>query len=292
MGLGTNNFGSRIDESRTTGILEKALELGVTMIDTADIYGRGQSETLIGKILGTRRREVVLATKVGMPMSESPYERGSSRRWITAAVEGSLRRLRTDHIDLYQLHRPDPRTPILETMQALDDLVTQGKVLYVGHSNFAAWEIIDAQWTARSEHLALPVSAQHHYSLLTRGIEADILKVAGRLRLGVIPFYPLESGFLTGKYNPGATPSGTRLEGGHRAEMVLTDENFERVERLRGFAADRGHSLLELSLGWLLSHQEVGTVISGASSAEQVEQNVSASGWRLDAAEMEQVAAL
>lgn len=292
MGLGTNNFGARIDEARTAEILEKALDLGVTMIDTADVYGKGQSETLIGKILGGRRQQVVLATKFGMAVSDSPYERGGSRRWIMKAVEDSLRRLQTDYIDLYQVHTPDPETPILETMQALDDLVGQGKVRYIGHSNFAAWEIVDAQWTASSEHLALPISAQHYYNLLNREIEADVLKAAGRLGLGLIPFYPLESGFLTGKYRPDATPRGARLDGSPREAKVLSQENFERLEGLKDFATERGHSLLELSLGWLLSHPEVGTVIAGASSAEQVEQNVVASGWRLDPAEMEQVAAL
>jgi aryl-alcohol dehydrogenase-like predicted oxidoreductase len=208
------------------------------------------------------------------------------------AVDDSLRRLRTDHIDLYQVHAPDSGTPILETMQALDDLVRQGKIRYIGHSNFAAWEIVDAQWTARGEHLALPISAQHYYNLLSRDIEVDVIKVVGPLGLGLIPYYPLESGFLTGKYRPGSTPPGARLDGSPRADRVLRPENFERLQRLEGFAAERGHSLLELSLGWLLSHPEVGTVIAGASSAEQVDQNVASSSWRLDAAEMEQVAAL
>jgi aryl-alcohol dehydrogenase-like predicted oxidoreductase len=291
-GLGTNNFGPRIDEARTKEVLDRAIELGVTMIDTADLYGKGESETLIGKILGSRRQQVVLATKVGMAMSESPYERGASRRWIMREVEDSLRRLQTDYIDLYQVHTPDPDTPILETMQALDDLVRQGKVRYIGHSNFAAWEIIDAHWTARSEHLTLPISAQHHYNLLNRDIEADVLKVAGRLGLALIPFYPLESGFLSGKYRPDSTPSGSRLDGNPRAARVLSPQNFERLGRLESFAVERGHTLLELSLGWLLSHPEVATVIAGATSAEQVEQNVAASEWRLDAAEMELVAAL
>jgi aryl-alcohol dehydrogenase-like predicted oxidoreductase len=292
MGLGTNNFGSRLDEARSKAILEKALDLGVTMIDTADVYGKGQSETLIGEILGSRRHQVVLATKFGMAMSGSPYERGGSRRWIMRAVEDSLRRLKTDYIDLYQMHAPDPETSILETMQALDDLVTQGKVRYIGHSNLAAWEVVDAQWTARSEHLALPISAQHYYSLLSREIETDVLEVARRLGLGVIPYYPLESGFLTGKYRPDTTPAGARLDGSPRAARVLTPENFVRLERLEAFAAGRGHSLLELSLGWLLSHPEVGTVIAGASSAEQVEENIAASTWRLNSGEMEEVAAI
>jgi aryl-alcohol dehydrogenase-like predicted oxidoreductase len=280
MGLGTNNFGSRLDEERTREVLEAALAAGVTFIDTADIYAGGKSETLIGKILGNRRKDVVLATKVGMPAGDSPYRRGASRRRIMEAVEGSLRRLGTDYIDLYQLHAPDRATPIDETLGALDDLVHQGKVRYVGHSNFSAWEIVDAAWTARQLHLARPVSAQHHYSLLTRDIETDVLEVTRKFGLGMIPFYPLESGFLTGKYRVGTIPAGARLESGPRAEKVLNAGNFERLETLERFASERGHSLLQLALGWLLSKAEVATVIAGASSGEQVRRNVEASGRR------------
>lgn len=292
MGLGTNNFGSRIDEERSRQVIDAALEAGVTFIDTADIYAGGQSETLIGRILGTRRKDVVLATKVGMPAGDSPYQRGASRRRIMEAVEGSLRRLQTDYIDLYQVHTPDRSTPIAETLGALDDLVRQGKVRYVGHSNFSAWEIVDAAWTADKLGLAHPVSAQHGYSLLTREVENDVLEVARRFGLGVIPYYPLESGFLTGKYRPGTTPAGTRLSSGPRAERVLSSENFARLEKLEQFAARRGHTLLQLALGWLLSRPEVATVIGGASSGEQVRLNIEASGWRLDAAELAEVAAI
>ncbi len=292
MGLGTNNFGSRLDEERTRQVIEAALETGITFIDTAEIYAKGESETMIGKILGSRRKDVVIATKVGLPTGNSPYQQGASRRRVMEAIEGSLRRLGTDYIDLYQVHAPDPTTPIAETLGVLDDLVRQGKVRYVGHSNFSAWEIVDAAWTADQLHLARPISAQHQYSLLTRGIETEVLEVARRFGLGIIPFYPLESGFLTGKYRAGSTPAGTRLETGPRAEKVLSAPNFERLERLERFAVEHGHTLLELALGWLLSQPEVATVIAGASSGDQVRQNVAASAWRLDAAEMAEVAGL
>jgi aryl-alcohol dehydrogenase-like predicted oxidoreductase len=292
VGLGTNNFGSRLDEGATRLVLDQALESGVTFVDTSDSYGRGASETVIGRILGPRRRDVVLATKFSSPMSESQYERGTSRRWLSEAVEGSLRRLATDVIDLYQIHFPDPATPIDETLRALDDLVAAGKVRYVGYSNFAAWQIVEGQWTARTEHLVRPISSQNHFNLLRREVEADILPAARAHGLGIIPYYPLESGFLTGKYRPGQTPDGARLAGTARGEQVLSATNFERLARWEAFATERGHSLLELALGWLLGHPEVGSVIAGARSAEQVRLNVDAAAWTLDANDMAAVAAM
>ncbi len=292
VGLGANNFGTRLDEARGREVLHQALDLGVTFIDTADIYGRGASETLLGKLLGPSRQHVVLATKVGMAMSDSPYETGTSRRWIVHSVEASLRRLGTDWIDLYQLHQPDPATPIEETLRALDDLVRAGKVRYAGYSNFAAWQLVDADWTARTGHLVRPISAQDHYNLLTRDIERELLPACRALGVGLIPYYPLESGFLTGKYREGVTPQGARLGESQRAGRVLTPENFERLERFRQFAEERHHSLLGLAFGWLLSHADVASVIASASSAEQVRQNVQAATWRLDPAEMEAVGAM
>jgi aryl-alcohol dehydrogenase-like predicted oxidoreductase len=292
VGLGTNSFGTRLDEDRTRRVLEAAIDQGVTFIDTADGYGRGASETLIGRILGPSRRELVLATKFSSPMGDAPWQRGTSRRWITQAVEDSLRRLATDVIDLYQIHFPDPLTPIEETLRALDDVVAAGKVRYVGYSNFAAWQLVDGQWTARSEHLLRPISIQTHFSLVRRDAEAEIVPAARALGLGVIPFYPLESGFLTGKYRPGEALEGARLTGSPREQTVLTAANFSRLERWQAFAAERGRSMVELAVGWLLSHPEVGPVIAGASSAEQVRANVAAGSWRLDAAEMEAVAGL
>jgi aryl-alcohol dehydrogenase-like predicted oxidoreductase len=291
VGLGTNNFGTRLDEAGTRRVLDQALELGITFVDTADSYGRGASEALIGKLLGPRRKDVVLATKFSSPMGNSPYQRGTSRRWLIEALDASLRRLATDAIDLYQIHFPDPETPIEETLRALDDVVAAGKVRYVGYSNFAAWQIVEGQWTARSEHLVRPISTQNHYNLLRREVEAEVLPAARAHGLGLIPYFPLESGFLTGKYRPGKTPQGARLEGSARAGEVLRPANFERLERWEAFASSRGRSLVELAVGWLLSHPEVGSVIAGASSAEQVRANVEAGTWRLEAAEMEMVAA-
>jgi aryl-alcohol dehydrogenase-like predicted oxidoreductase len=292
LGLGTNNFGSRIDEDRTRAVLEAAIDEGITFIDTSDSYGRGSSETLFGRIRGSRRPGLVLATKFSSDLGAAPWQRGTSRRWLTQAVEASLRRLDTDVIDLYQIHFPDPLTPIEETLRGLDDLVTAGKVRYVGYSNFAAWQMVDAQWTARTEHFNRPISIQTHFNLVRRNAEAEILPAARALGLGVIPYYPLASGFLTGKYTRGERLEGARLTDSPREKDVLSASNFDRLDRLRTFAEQRGRSLTELGLGWLLSHQEMGSVIAGASSPEQVRSNVAASDWRLDSAEMAEVEAL
>ena len=292
MGLGTNNFGTRLDEATTRAVIDAALDSGITFFDTADVYGRGASETVIGKILGARRRQVVITTKGGAAMGESAYERGASRRWILEAAEASLRRLGTDYIDLYLIHTPDPKTPLEETLRALDDLVRSGKVRYVGHSNHAAWQIADFDAIARSEHLARPIAAQHRYNLINRDIETEVLPACRAHGVGIIPYTPLATGFLTGKYSEGRTPEGARLVGHPRAAEILTAPNFERLGRLTAFAAERGHSLVELAIGWLLSRPEISSVIAGASSAEQVRSNVDSSGWRLTPAEMDLVAAL
>jgi aryl-alcohol dehydrogenase-like predicted oxidoreductase len=297
VGLGTNNFAGRLHDEAARLVLNEALEQGITFLDTADVYGRGSeegtggSESQLGRLLAGRRTRFVLATKVGMPMSESPFERGASRRWIVAEAENSLRRLRTDYIDLYQIHFPDAATPIEESLRALDDLVTSGKVRYIGHSNFAAWQIVDAAWTARAGHLARPISAQMHYNLLVRGIQAEVIPACEAHGLGIIPYFPLESGFLTGKYTPGGEGHG-RLSESPRAGEVMTAANFERIGALSGFAAERGHTLLDLAFGWLLSQPAVGSVIASASSPEQVRANVAAAEWHLSAADMESVAAL
>jgi aryl-alcohol dehydrogenase-like predicted oxidoreductase len=291
VGLGTNNFGTRMDLSRARPVVDEALELGVNFIDTADIYGRGGSETILGELLGTRRQEVVIATKVGMPMSDAPHDRGGSRRWLMRAIDASLSRLKTDYVDLYQVHAPDPATPILETLQALDDLVTQGKVRYVGHSNFAAWQAADAHWTARTEHLATPISSQLAFNLLERQASREALPACRRFGLGLIPYSPLASGFLSGKYRRGVTPAGTRLAKHPNAGSILTEENFARLDRLDEFARRRERTLTELAFGWLLSHQEVSTVIAGASTAEQVRSNVAAMNWRLSDAELQELSA-
>lgn len=291
VGLGTNNFAGRLDDGRAGLVLNEALELGVTFIDTADVYGRGSeegtgaAESQLGRLIAGRRGKFVLATKVGMPMSDSPFERGASRRWIFQAIDNSLRRLRTDYVDLYQVHAPDSQTPIEETMRALDDIVRAGKVRYVGLSNFAAWQIADAAWTARTRDLAPPTSAQMHYNLLARGIQAEVVPACAANGLGIIPYYPLESGFLTGKYEQDGSGRG-RLSESARAREVMTPANFQRISAFTRFAAERGHSLLDLAFGWLLSQPIVGPVIASASNPAQVRANVAAAQWRLSPAEM------
>ena len=292
LGLGTNNLGSRLDESGSRSVVDAALDAGVTFIDTADTYGRGASESVLGAVLGDRRPDVVVATKFGGAFGDRPWERGASRRWIMTAVDASLRRLRTDWIDLYQVHFPDPGTPIGETLRALDDLVRAGKVRYVGTSNFAAWQIVDAHWTARAERLARPVSVQHHYNLVQREVGADILPAAREHGLGVIPYYPLAAGFLTGKYRRGETPGSGRLVGSPSASRILTDANFDRLERLEAFTRERGRAILDLAFAWLLSQPEIGPVIASASSPEQVRANAAAAEWRLTREEMSAVAGL
>lgn len=297
VGLGTNNFAGRLHDEAARAVLNEALELGVTFIDTADIYGRGSEEGLgasenqLGRLLAGRRQNVILATKFGHAMGESIYERGASRGWIVRAVEASLRRLRTDYIDLYQVHTPDPETPIEETLRALDDLVRAGKVRWVGHSNFAAWQIVDADWTARTNHISRPISAQMHYNLLVREIQAEVIPACRSRGLGIIPYFPLESGFLTGKYRATGEGKG-RLAESPRSSEILTSANFERIERLEGFAVERQHKLLDLAFGWLLSQPIVGSVIASASSPDQVKANLAAAEWRLSAAEMDEVAGL
>jgi aryl-alcohol dehydrogenase-like predicted oxidoreductase len=291
VGLGTNNIGSRLDATASRAVVDAALDAGITFIDTADTYGKGASETTLGQVLGNRRREVLIATKFGGAFG-GPLERGASRRWIVTEVEASLRRLRTDWIDLYQVHFPDPETPIEETLRALDDLVHAGKVRYVGTSNFAAWQIVDADWTARAGHLTRPISVQHHYNLLRREIEADVLPVARAFGLGVIPYFPLASGFLTGKYRRGEGADAGRLRDSPNAARLLNDPNYDRLERFETFAVERGRTVTDLAFAFLLGQPEVGPVIASASSPAQVQANVAAAEWRLSADEAAEVAAL
>lgn len=294
-GLGCNNFGMRCDAEQTRAVVHRALDEGVTFFDTADIYGnRGGSEELLGKALGKRRREVVVATKFGMPMGAGPYERGASRRYIMAAAEASLRRLDTDYLDVYQLHQPDPDTPQEETLAALDDLVRAGKVRYLGNSNFSGWQVADADWISRTRSLAPYVSAQNQYNLLDRRIERDLLPACQKFGLGMLPYFPLASGFLTGKYRRGAeAPKGTRLAVMQpMAKQVMTEENFATLERLEEFARGRGHALVELAMSWLACQPVVSSVISGATRPEQVSENVKACGWKLTHEEMKEVDAI
>ena len=292
VGLGCNNFGMRIDQDQTQGVVDAAIDAGITLFDTADVYGGTQSEVFLGKALGKRRHDIILATKFGMPVGQDPKKRGGSRKWIMTAVEDSLRRLRTDHIDLYQHHQPDADTPVDETLRALDDLVTQGKVRYLGNSNYSGWQIADADWIAAGQTRF--VSAQNLYSLLERDVEREVLPACEHFGLGFLPFFPLASGLLTGKYKRGvAPPEGTRLAAwGARGEAAMSDANFDKVEALEAWAAERGHTLLELAFAWLLGHEVVSSVIAGATSVEQVRTNAATAGWRLTPEEVAEVSKL
>jgi aryl-alcohol dehydrogenase-like predicted oxidoreductase len=284
VGLGCNNFGGRIGLEESRAVVHRALDLGITLFDTADTYGnRGGSENCLGQVLGERRKDIVLATKFGMPMDEAKVLSGASRRYIMTAVEASLRRLRTDWIDLYQLHTPDAHTPIEETLRALDDLIRQGKVRYLGNSNFAAWQAVDASWTARLCGLERFVACQNEYSLLVRDIEAELVPAMQACGLGLLPYFPLAGGLLTGKYRRGAPPPPgarfARMTG--LAERYLTPANWTIVEALEEFCARRGHSLIELAFSWLEARPAIASVIAGATKPEQVEQNVKAASWAL-----------
>ncbi|HTH96897.1 MAG TPA: aldo/keto reductase [Stellaceae bacterium] len=283
VGLGCNNFGGRIDLEASRKVVHAALDHGITLFDTADSYGnRGGSETALGQILGGHRKDIVLASKFGMPMDDAGTLKGGSRRYIMRAVEDSLRRLKTDWIDLYQLHRPDPDTPIEETLRALGDLIAQGKVRYIGCSNLEAWQVVEAQWT--STHLGLPrfIASQDELSLLVRGTEKTLLPALDAYGLGLLPYFPLANGLLTGKYRRGGPkPEGTRLADPQRGERYLTPANLDRVELLLGFAEARGHTLLELAFSWLAAKRSVSSVIAGATKPEQIAANVRASDWRL-----------
>jgi aryl-alcohol dehydrogenase-like predicted oxidoreductase len=295
VGLGCNNFGGRIGPEESRAVVDRALDLGVTLFDTADSYGnRGGSEECLGQILGERRKNIVLATKFGLPMDEAKVLSGASRRYIMMAAEASLRRLRTDWIDLYQLHTPDPLTPIEETLRALDDLIRQGKVRYVGNSNFAGWQAVEAHWSGLHGNLHRFVSCQNEYSLLKREIEAELVPAMQACGLGLLPYFPLAAGLLTGKYRREAPlPAGTRFARmQHLADRYLTPANWAMVERLEDFCAQRGHGLLELAFSWLAARPCVASVIAGATKPEQVEQNIGAVRWALtpeDVAEIDRI---
>jgi aryl-alcohol dehydrogenase-like predicted oxidoreductase len=292
IGLGCNNFGGRIDETATKAVIHKALDLGIALFDTADVYGeRGGSEEVMGRILGDNRKRIVLATKFAAPMDDSGEREGGSRRYVMVAVEESLRRLKTDWIDLYQMHRPDPLTPIEETLRALDDLIRHGKVRYIGCSNFPAWQMTDAAWTARTSGLNGFISCQDEFSLIHRDAEVELLPAARKLGFGLLPYFPLASGLLTGKYHRNTPlPAGTRLAKTQRlADRYLTNRNWELAEKLGDFVEARGHTMLELAFSWLLAQRPVASVIAGATRPEQLEQNVKAGGWAMTAEELAEI---
>jgi aryl-alcohol dehydrogenase-like predicted oxidoreductase len=288
VGLGCNNFGRKLDANGTRTVVDAAFDAGITLFDTADIYGtpHGASEEQLGAALKGRRDEIVLATKFGMDMEGmNGADRGArgSRGYIIRAVEASLRRLDTDYIDLYQVHAPDPATPIDETLSTLDDLVRSGKVRYLGNSNFAGWQIVDADWTARAAGRTPFISAQNQYSLLHRDVETEIVPACEHFGLGFLPFFPLDSGLLSGKYRRGEKPAeGTRLAL-QRYHRWLDGADWDKIEALSAYGAERGHSLLDVAIAGLASRPAVTSVIAGATTADQVHANVAAGGWELTA---------
>jgi len=287
VGLGCNNLGrpgtATVDEMGTRAVVDAALDSGITLFDVADVYGspRGRSEELLGDALAGRREQAIIATKFGMGMAGAngpDFDARGSRRYIRLAVEASLRRLRTDWIDLYQLHRPDPTTPIEETLSVLDDLVRDGLVRYLGHSNLTGWQIADLAWTARSHGLTAPVSSQNNYSLLERDVEREVVPACERFGLGLLPYFPLASGLLTGKYSADAPPpERSRLAGRDR---LLADAPWPRIEGLRSLAKRAGVTMLDVAIGGLAAQPAVASVIAGATRPDQVRANAAAGAWR------------
>jgi aryl-alcohol dehydrogenase-like predicted oxidoreductase len=293
VGLGGNSFGSTVHGDDAVRLIHHALDRGVSFVDTADFYARGQSEELIGQAISGRRDEVVVATKLRHAMGETPFMSGLSRRWMVRAVEDSLRRLGTDYIDLYQAHAPDDETPLDETLHAMDDLVRQGKVRYIGCSNYRAWQLAHALGISRGEGLTPWISIQPRWNIVDGLDDPDLLPACRALGVGMIPYTPLASGILTGKYQPGQDPPpGTRFGDLPFMRSRLTDDRLAAVERLRPWAEARGHTIGELAIAWLLAHAEVSTVIVGARDAQQIDQNLRAVSWRLTAEERDEVAAL
>ena len=293
IGLGTNQFGGKVDQQGVNEIIAAALDLGVNFIDTADVYTKSRSEETLGVALKGRWSSVVLATKVFNSTGEGPNDRGASRYHIMNGVEASLRRLQSDHIDLYQIHRWDAQTPIEETLRTLDDLVRSGKVRYIGASNFAAWQLARANLLAEFRGWAPFVTIQPHYHMVERSIEQELVPYCNAHHVGILPYFPLAGGFLTGKYRRGQpAPPGSRGEGSAYVQQYMTDTNYDKVEHLADWAQARDHTMGELAHAWLLAQPQVSSVISGATSVEQVQQNARAADWRLTAAELAEVNAV
>jgi aryl-alcohol dehydrogenase-like predicted oxidoreductase len=292
VGLGCNNFGMRIDEAASTAVVHAALDAGVSFFDTADSYGRTRSEEFLGRALAGRRDDVIVATKFASDLGEG--QGGASARWVAAAVEGSLRRLGTDRIDLYQQHRPDDSVPIEETLGALDALVRAGKVREIGNSNFRTSQVEAADEVSRERGWARFVTAQNHMNLLERSPRRRLLPACERLGLAFLPYFPLASGLLTGKYRRGeAAPEGTRLAlWGERAAGIMTDDNFAVVEALTAWAGDHGHTILDLAFAWLAAQPAMGPVIAGATSPAQIQANAAAVAWSLGDDELAEIDAI
>jgi aryl-alcohol dehydrogenase-like predicted oxidoreductase len=296
VGLGCNNFGGRLDAKATRAVIDAALAAGVNFFDTADVYGdQGGSEKLLGELLGSRRADVILATKFGSAMGAGA-RRDASRRHIMQAVEASLARLKTDWIDVYYLHWPDPLTPMEETLRALDDLVRAGKVRYIGACNLAAWEIVDAVWLARELGTQHFICAQNEFSLVEPAAERELLPALRAHGLSLVPYFPLAGGLLTGKYRRGETPPGDSRFASAAfkglGQRYLTAANWRTVEKLQTWCVEHGHSLLELAFAWLLARHGVASVIAGATTPHQITQNIAAASWQLNAASLAEVDAL
>ena len=295
-GLGANSFGEpgRRDYAESKSITHAAIDHGINFIDTSNVYAQGVSEEYIGRALEGRRHEMLIGTKFGSKRGHGPNLFGGGRKFVMDAVEDSLRRLRTDYIDLYMIHRPDPRVPLDETLRAMDDIVRQGKALYIGCCNFEAWRMVDAVWTSNAGGMTQIISSQFEYSMLHRGGEAEMLPACRAHEVGVIPYLPLAAGFLTGKVDiTGKAPSGTRLDlDAGQSERWITDDNLRTISALQDWAMSHGKTLLDLAFAWLLADSIVGTVIAGASSPKQVEQNARASEWQLSPDERDEVTAI
>jgi len=290
IGLGTNQFGGKVDQDQASEIIHAAVDQGVNLIDTADVYQEGRSEQVIGKALADIRDRVIIGTKVYYPVGEGPNQRSASRQHIIEGVEASLRRLGVEAIDLYQIHHWDEVTPIEETLRALDDLVRSGKVRYLGASNFSAWQVTHANALAELRGWSRFVSVQPHYNMFVREVERELLPACEYFDLGVLPYFPLAGGFLTGKYQQGeGAPKGSRGESSDYVQKFMTRGNYRIMDELTAFAQERGRTMVELAQAWLLSSPQVSCVISGATSVDQLTSNSKASGWELSEVEQEQI---
>lgn len=293
IGLGGNTFGATVDGDEAVRTIQHAIDSGITFIDTADVYSQGRSEELVGQAVAGRRDQVVIATKCGIPLEAGPHAGGLSRRWVTQAAEDSLRRLGTDYIDLFYAHRPDANTPIEETLSAMDDLVRQGKVRYIGCSNFRAWEVAYGMGASRLQRLEHWTAVQNRWNLLDGLDSPELEEAAAALGVGIIPYTPLASGILTGKYRPGVEPeAGTRIGDLTRMRDRLTDDKLARTERVRAWAEERGHTVAEAAIAWLLAHPVVPSVIAGARRPDQIDANIRAAGWVMTPEERDELTAI
>ena len=288
IGLGANNFGGRLDYETSDSVISQLFDVGINLIDTSNSYGNTLSEEYIGRSLEGRREKAVIATKVSSRMSEGPNQAGNSRKHIIEQVENSLTRLRTNYIDLYQIHWWDSTTPIEETLRTLDDLGTQGKIMYFGGSNFSAWQVCESVWTSKELGIQTFISAQPHYSMLERNVERELIPFCGKYGVGILPYFPLANGFLTGKYRKDSpSPSGSRLESDDKG--LFTESNYALLEKLIGFSEERGKTVVDLAFAWLLYNGDISSVIAGATKPEQVISNAAAADWQLTDKEYEEV---